>query len=103
MKHATFPGRLVIVGFGAIGQGLLPLIIKHLEVEPAKITVVTAEERGHGVAREYGVRFVLKRLTRDNYKEVLAPMLREGDFLVNVSVDVSSLSLVELCQEKGAF
>jgi homospermidine synthase len=103
MKHATFAGRLVIVGFGAIGQGVLPLILKHLEVDPAKITIVTAEERGHGVAREYGVRFVLKRLTRDNYKEVLSPMLHEGDFLVNVSVDVSSLSLVELCQEKGAF
>jgi homospermidine synthase len=103
MKHATFTGRLVIVGFGSIGQGVLPLILKHLEADPAKITIVTAEERGHGVAREYGVRFVLKRLTTTNYKDVLSPMLGEGDFLVNVSVDVSSLALVELCQSKGAF
>jgi len=103
MKHATFSGRLVIVGFGSIGQGVLPLILKHLEIDPAKITIVTAEERGHGVAREYGVRFVLKRLTNANYRDVLSPMLGEGDFVVNVSVDVSSLALVELCHEKGAF
>jgi homospermidine synthase len=103
MKHATFAGRLVIVGFGSIGQGVLPLILTHLDVDPAKVTIVTAEERGHGVAREYGVRFVLKRLTPDNYKDVLTPMLGEGDFLVNVSVNVSSLALIELCRERGAF
>ena len=103
MQYATFTGRLVIVGFGSIGQGVLPLILKHLEVDPAKITIVTAEERGHGVAREYGVRFVLKRLTTANFRDVLGPMLGEGDFVVNVSVDVSSLALVGLCREKGAF
>jgi homospermidine synthase len=103
MKYATFTGRLVIVGFGSIGQGVLPLILKHLDADPAKITIVTAEERGHGVAREYGVRFVLRRLTPANYKDVLTPMLAEGDFLVNVSVNVSSLALIELCRRQGAF
>ncbi|HEY7996400.1 MAG TPA: saccharopine dehydrogenase C-terminal domain-containing protein, partial [Steroidobacteraceae bacterium] len=29
-------------------------------------------------------------------------LLAAGDFLLNVSVDVSSLALIELCQEKGA-
>ncbi len=33
-KHAAFPGRLVIVGFGSIGQGVLPLLLRHLEIEP---------------------------------------------------------------------
>ena len=28
--HVTFPGRLVVVGFGSIGQGVLPLILRHI-------------------------------------------------------------------------
>ncbi|MGE5478178.1 MAG: homospermidine synthase [Bacteroidales bacterium] len=101
-KHATFAGRLVIVGFGSIGQGTLPLILRHFDIDPARITIITADERGHDVADQYGIRFLNHPLTRDNYRDVLTPMLGQGDFLLNVSVDVSSLALVELCWERGA-
>lgn len=101
-KFAAFPGRLVIVGFGSIGQGVLPLILRHLDMDPARITIVTAEERGHEVAREYGIVFKRCRLTRDNLRDELAPLLDKGDFLLNVAVDVASLSLIELAWEQGA-
>ena len=101
-KHARFPGQLVIVGFGSIGQGVLPLLLRHLEIGPQQITIVTAEPRGHEVAAEYGITFVETALTRENYRAMLTPRLDRGDFLLNVSVDVSSTALIELCQERGA-
>ena len=33
---------------------------------------------------------------------MLEPLLGRGDFLLNLSVDVSSVALIEFCQEKGA-
>ena len=99
MIHARAPGKIVMVGFGAIGQGVLPLILRHLAVSPSDITIVTADERGHDEAREYGVRFIDHALTRANYREVLSPLLAPGTFMVNLSVDVSSIALVELCQQ----
>src|SRR5438552_11106334 len=101
-KHVAFSGRLVIIGFGSIGQGVLPLLLRHVEIDPAQITIVTAEPRGHEVAAEYGIRFVQIALTRRNYRAVLEPLLGETDFLLNVSVDVSSVALIEFCQEKQA-
>jgi len=101
-KHVKFPGRMVLVGFGSIGQGVLPLLLRHIDMKPSQITIVTAEERGHEEARELGIRFILEPLTRENYARVLEPLLSAGDFLVNVSVEVSSLALVELCRNKGA-
>ncbi|HEU0218112.1 MAG TPA: saccharopine dehydrogenase C-terminal domain-containing protein [Stellaceae bacterium] len=100
--HATLPGRLVIVGFGSIGQGVLPLILRHIGIAPERITIITAEPRGHEVAAEYGVKFVETALTQENYRTVLEPLLGSGDFLLNVSVEVSSVALIELCQAKGA-
>ena len=100
--HVVFPGRLVIVGFGSIGQGILPLILRHVGIKPEQIAVVTADEAGAEVAREYGVRFVKHALTRENFRDVLDPVVGRGDFLLNLSVDVSSLALVKLCTEKGA-
>jgi homospermidine synthase len=101
-ERAAFPGRLVVIGFGSIGQGVLPLLLRHLDLRPDRISIITAEERGREVAAEYGIAFVEHALTRENYRDVLGPRLGAGDFLLNVSVDVSSLALIELCQEKGA-
>ena len=101
-KHVAFPGRLVIVGFGSIGQGVLPLLLRHLEIGPHQLTIITAEPRGHAIATEYGIRFIQTALTKKNYRAILESEIDRGDFLLNVSVDVSSVALVELCQNKGA-
>jgi homospermidine synthase len=103
MKHVAFSRNLVVVGFGSIGQGVLPLILRHIDLDPSRITVVTAEHRGHEVAERYGVRFVVEPLTRANYRQVLEPLLGAGDFLLNLSVDVSSVALIHLAHELGAF
>jgi homospermidine synthase len=100
--HVAFPGRLIFVGFGSIGQGVLPLLLRHVAIQPDQITIISADDLGAGVAQEYGVRFVKHTLTRGNYKSVLDPIVGRGDFLLNLSVDVSSIALVKLCWEKGA-
>jgi homospermidine synthase len=102
MKHVAFSHRLVMVGCGSIGQGVLPLILRHVDIKPSQITIVTADERGHDVARENGVRFIEKPITQANYLDVLRPLLARGDFLLNLSVDVSSIALVKLARELGA-
>jgi hypothetical protein len=32
-RHANFTGRLVMLGFGSIGQAMLPLLQRHLGIE----------------------------------------------------------------------
>jgi homospermidine synthase len=100
--HVVFPGRLIFVGFGSIGQGVLPLILRHVGIQRDQITIVTADEAGEQIAQEYGVRFVRHALTRQNFRNVLDPLVGRGDFLLNLSVDVSSIALIKLCWEKGA-
>jgi homospermidine synthase len=100
--HVEFPGRILFIGFGSIGQGVLPLLLRHIRAAPERITIVTADDKGQEEAAKYGIKFIKERLTRENYRRVLNPLFGRGDFLVNVSVDVSSLALVKLCWEKGA-
>ncbi len=100
-KHVVFKGKIVIVGFGSIGQGVLPLILRHIDLGPEQITIVTADHRGHEEALLYGISFVVNALTEENYDTVLGSLLSPGDFLLNVSVEVSSIALMELCHELG--
>ena len=102
MVHVNFAGKIVFVGFGSIGQGVLPLILRHVGIAPDRISIVSAENAGRAEADEYGVKFHKTALTRDNYRQVLTPLLAAGDFLLNLSVDVSSVALVQLARERGA-
>src|SRR5580704_12084848 len=102
-KLVSFSGRMVMIGFGSIGQGVLPLIFRHIDIKPEQITVISAEDRGGPKElKKLGVTFIKKRLTRENFRSTLERRLAKGDFLVNLSVEVASTALVELCQEKGA-
>jgi homospermidine synthase len=99
-KEHRFNGRLVILGFGTIGQGVLPLLLRHIDMPPERVLVI---HPGHKeLAQTQGVRHLSVTLTPQNYREVLSPQLGRGDFLLNVSVDVSSISLIRLCQDVGA-
>jgi homospermidine synthase len=100
--HLEFPGRIVFVGFGSIGQGVLPLVLRHIGIAAERITIVSAEDKGSAEAAQYGIKFVTERLTRENFRRVLNPLIGRGDFLINVSVEVSSIALIKLCWEKGA-
>ena len=100
---AELPHRLVVVGFGSIGQGVLPLIRRHIAIDPERITILTAHDRGRGAAQACGVSdFRVQALTRETYLTHLRPLLKRGDFLLNLSYDVSSVALIELCHEIGA-
>jgi homospermidine synthase len=100
--HVNFPGRIVFVGFGSIGQGVLPLILRHVGTSADRITIVSADERGAEVAVHYGVKFIVNPILPSNLESTLGPLVAKGDFLINVSVDVSSLALIEFCQARGA-
>jgi homospermidine synthase len=100
--HVEFPARILFIGSGSIGQGVLPLVLRHIGIAPERVTIVTADERGREEAAKYAIKFVQERLTRENYRRVLNPLLGRGDFLINVSVEVSSIALIKLCWEKGA-
>jgi homospermidine synthase len=100
--HTQLPGQLVMLGCGSIGQAVLPLILRHVGVGPERITIVTADARGRDVAAHYGIAFREIPLTQDNYRQVLEPLVGAGDFLLNLSVDVSSAALIEFCHQRGA-
>ena len=101
-KELAFGGRLLMLGFGSIGQGTLPLLLRHIDLQPHQITVIKPHATGLQAAHEHGVRCIEQAITRDNYRQILTPHLGRGDLLLNLSVDVSSTALIALCRELGA-
>jgi homospermidine synthase len=103
VRHASFAGRIVLLGFGSVGQGVLPLLSPVLGVRPDRITIVAPDVEAASEAQEYGAKVLRTALMPGNFEDVLAPLLDAGDFLLNVSVHVSSMALIRLCRRRGAF
>jgi len=101
-KEGAFSGRLVMLGFGCIGQATLPLLMRHIDMQPAQILVVAPGDAAAALARAQGSACLQQRLDADNYRRYLEPLLGAGDFLLNLAVDVSSTALIEFCQARGA-
>lgn len=100
-KLIKFEKKILIVGFGSIGQAVLPLIFKHMDIAPQQVTVITKKEAGAALVKEYGVNIKIQPITQQNYQTILAALLSSGDFLLNLSVEVSSIDLIKWCQQES--
>ena len=100
--HGHIDGPIVMVGFGSIGRGTLPLIERHFTYDRTAFTVIEPSSDHAVFLAEKGIRHLPQALTRENMREVLSGLFpdRKG-FVVNLSVDVGSVDMMALCQELG--
>src|SRR6478735_4495950 len=101
---ATVTGPVVMIGFGSIGRGTLPLIDRHIEFDRGRAVVIGPDDHERSIVEGYGLTFVQDSITVDNYRDLLTPLLTAGTgqgFCVNLSVDTSSLDVLRLCRELG--
>lgn len=80
---------------------MLPLLLRHIRIRPQQLLIISPDRADMAVAAEYGVSCQRTALTPANYTSVLEPCLAAGDFLLNLSVDVSTVALVGWCQTRG--
>ncbi|WP_342360626.1 homospermidine synthase [Terrarubrum flagellatum] len=103
--YHTITGPIVMIGFGSIGKGTLPLIERHFKYDPKRFVVIDPDDSDRAILDKHGVAFLHQAVTRENYRELLKPLLTKGGgqgFCVNLSVDTSSLAIMEFCREIGA-
>ena len=103
--HGKIDGPIVMIGFGSIGKGTLPLIERHFKFDKKRFVVIDPKDKDRKLLDKHGVRFVHEAVTKENYRDLLTPLLTAGKgrgFCVNLSVDVASIAVMELCREIGA-
>ncbi len=104
-RYGCIAGPIVMIGFGSIGKGTLPLIERHFDFDRDRFVVIDPNDADRRLLDERGVRFVQLGLTRVNYRDALNKHLTAGQgqgFCVNLSVDTSSLDIMRYCREIGA-
>ncbi|NLH80727.1 MAG: homospermidine synthase [Phyllobacteriaceae bacterium] len=103
--YGEITGPIVMIGFGSIGRGTLPLIERHFKFDKSRLVVIDPSDADRALVDERGYAFVHQAVTKDNYRDLLTPFVKNGDgraFIVNLSVDTGSLDLMKFARELGA-
>jgi homospermidine synthase len=102
---ARCDGPIVMIGFGSIGRGTLPLLQRHISHDKSKFVVIDPDDSHRDLLEEHGVAFVHEAVTAANYRNLLAPLLTKGPgrgLIVNLSVDVESRAIIDLAKDIDA-
>jgi homospermidine synthase len=99
---ASITGPMVMIGVGSIGRATLPLLDRHIAFDRSRAIALDPDSSRKDFADEFGIAFGQVELTPENYREILTPLLTDGDgqgFCVNLSVDTGSVDIMRLCRE----
>jgi homospermidine synthase len=98
-----FGKRILFVGYGAVAQCTLPILMKHVRVPPKSVAVVDFEDRRGALAPwiKRGVRFSRKRVTRENLASLLGKLVGPGDLLVDLAWNIDACEILQWCHDHG--
>ncbi|MEZ4200158.1 MAG: saccharopine dehydrogenase NADP-binding domain-containing protein [Candidatus Paceibacterota bacterium] len=99
MSTCDFKNKIVVLGYGSIAKAVLPLIPSHFSTQSQSILVVARDIPDPQLIEQLGFSYQEHTLTKTNYQTVLDDLVMEGDLLVNLTAEVSSLDLMQYCTE----
>ena len=99
----AFPNRVLLVGFGAVARCTLPILIKHLSIDPKRVTIMDFEPNDAALKPwiEQGMTFVKDRVTAENMGSLLGQHLSAGDLLIDLAWNIDCCEIVQWCHDHG--
>lgn len=99
----AFGGRILVLGCGSVSQCTVPLLLRHIDISPERITVMDMVDRRDAVsdAVNAGVNYRVGQITPENFDEVLGELLSEGDLFVDLSWNVGTTDILDWCHHRG--
>lgn len=98
-----FRNRILFVGYGAVAQCTLPILVRHVKTPLRNITVMDFEDRS-AILKEWtdrGVRFVRNRVTEQNLGLLLGKYVAEGDLLIDLAWNIGCCEVLQWCHDHG--
>lgn len=98
-----FKGKILVVGCGVVARCTIPLLLKHIEVDPQNITIMDMYDyRPHvSEALKKGVNYIVDTITKENLNERLTGLISGGDLLMDLSTNIDSLDMLDWCHKNN--
>lgn len=102
-KKVKFPGKLLVIGCGFVSRCTLPLILKHIDMPPEKVTVMDFQDYREQVKEVLaaGVNYKVDRITRENMAKKLSEYVGSGDMIIDLAWNIECIEILQWCHDNN--
>jgi len=99
----SFDKKIFIIGFGAVSQCTMPILVQYLKVPMSNITVMDFEDCTELIKPwvEKGINYVRNKITPENIAGELEKYLSSGDMLIDLAWNIDCCEILTWCHENG--
>lgn len=96
-----FGGRLLMIGCGSVAKCVVQLLLKHLDMDYSRMTIIdpidySATEEVADILSA-GATYICDKVTPENIDSLLGQYVSSGDMILDLSVNVGTLSVASWC------
>ena len=92
-----FNKKILFVGYGAVAECTLPILLKLVKVPARNITVMDFVNKSAKLKAwtSKGVKFVKDRVTEENMGKVLSKYVSEGDLIIDLAWNIDACEILQ--------
>ena len=96
-----FKGKILVIGCGSVSQCAIPLILKIIDVPPKNVTIMDFTDNRQRVkdSLKKGVKYVIDRVTIENYGTLLKKYAGRGDLIIDLAWNIDCIEMLQWCRD----
>ena len=100
MNQLPFSGKILVIGYGSVSRCALPLLFKHIQVDPRNVTVMDfAESVDPTNILAFGANFVREKIEQATMGQQLAEYVGKGDLIIDLAWNIGAEDVLQWCRD----
>jgi homospermidine synthase len=99
----TLDRNLLVIGYGAVSQCTLPILLKNIPISPKRMTVIDFEDKRKEIQHlvERGVRYQQRRITRENLASRIEELAGTNGVVIDLAWNIGATDILEVCRRNN--
>jgi len=103
-KKIKFNNNILIIGYGAVSQCTLPIILEHIEIPREKITIIDFEDKSEKLKSfiSSGINFFQEKITPESLNSILQKYAGENGMIIDLAWNIGASDILQWCHDHNA-
>ena len=96
-----FNNKILIIGYGAVSQCTLPILMDKIDVPLRNITIIDFEDKSKALKKytDRGLKYVCEKITEENLNQVLSKYVDNGGLLIDLAWNIGANDIIKWCHD----
>ncbi len=98
-----FNHKILIIGYGAVSQCTLPILLDKIDVNPKNVTIMDFEDKAASLKKftDKGINFVRNRITPENLGLELSKYVDNGGLVIDLAWNIGANDIIQWCHDNN--